>query len=222
MPLITYPFFLDKREKERSERPSKIIKLNSGSSATSERERERDRERERERERNKVIEINDEIVMPSPIIENDRHSSTRSLKDSKKDERSRDRERDREQREREREKESHRNQASDDIIITDVIPSSRSKRDKRREERYRHESSPVDLIEPSTTSTLTSSNKNNEYDRGDRDNRDRDYERNERGRDRDLSSVSNESIGSMPQRRSQDVIEYEKGMCDGNTFLFGA
>lgn len=211
----------DKREKERSERPSKIIKLNSGS-ATSERERDRERsERDTTSGRNitTVIDISNEPVMPTPIIisdrDNDRHSSTRSIKDSKKDERSRDRERDREQRDRERDRESHRSQILDDIIIdaTSSSSSSRSKRDKRREERYRNES-PVEIIE--TTPVPLSSSSKNDYDRNvgnDRDTRDRDYERNERARDRDLSSVSNESIGSMQQqqRRSQDVIEYEKG-----------
>ncbi|XP_058986277.1 THO complex subunit 2 [Musca domestica] len=210
----------DKREKERSERPSKIIKLNS-SSATSERERERERgERDTTSGRNitTVIDISNEPVMPTPIIisdrDNDRHSSTRSIKDSKKDERTRDRERDREQRDRERDRESHRSQILDDIIIdaTSSSSSSRSKRDKRREERYRNES-PVEIIE--TTPVPLSSSSKNDYDRNvgnDRDTRDRDYERNERARDRDLSSVSNESIGSMQQqqRRSQDVIEYEK------------
>ncbi|XP_013100949.2 THO complex subunit 2 [Stomoxys calcitrans] len=200
----------DKREKERSERPSKMIKLNSGSAAI---ERERDRDRDREREsssRNmKVIDISDEPVMPTPLLlaerDSDRHSSTRSLKDSKKDERSRDRDREREQRERERERD--RNQLLEDVIME--ATSTRSKRDKRREERYR-DSQSVEVVEPSAITT-TSSNKN-DYDRGGDRDRDREYERNERGRDRDLSSVSNESIGSMQQqqRRSQDVIEYEK------------
>ncbi|XP_075153160.1 THO complex subunit 2-like protein [Haematobia irritans] len=199
----------DKREKDRPERPPKMIKLSSSSSTATERERDRDRDRDRS---NKIIELNEENSMSTPILiserdTTDRHSSTRSIKDSKKDERSRDRERDREQRERERDRE--RSQLLDDVITETT--SSRSKRDKRREERYR-DSQSVEVVEASISTTTSSSNKN-DYDRNaDRD-RDREYERNvDRARDRDLSSVSNESIGSMqqPQRRSQDVIEYEK------------
>lgn len=85
----------------------------------------------------------------------------------------------------------------------------RSKREKRREDRYRNES-------PTPLDTLDVGAVKHEY--GDRERereRERDYERNERtvrDRDRDLSSVSNESNGSLQQqRRSQDMIEYDKG-----------
>ncbi|XP_065358666.1 THO complex subunit 2 [Calliphora vicina] len=194
---------IEKREKERLERPTKIIKLNSSSSLTSERGGERESSSSN---RLTLIEIKDEpstsnSTSVSHERDLDRHgSSTRSLKDIiKKDERLRERDRDREQRDRERE---HRNQLLEDLEAS----ASRSKREKRREDRYRNESPSME--------TLENVSSKNDYDRGERETRDRDYERNERrdrDRDRDLSSVSNESIGSLqPQRRSQDALEYEK------------
>ncbi|XP_023304562.2 THO complex subunit 2 [Lucilia cuprina] len=199
---------IEKREKERLERPTKIIKLNS-TSTTSERssgvgtgERESSSSN-----RATVIEIKDEpsssnSTTASHERDSDRHgSSTRSLKDIIKKEEGRLRERDREQRDRERE---HRNQLLEDM---ESSSTSRSKREKRREDRYRNES-------PSMENQESASSNKNDYDRSERDTRDRDYERNERerrDRDRDLSSVSNESIGSLQQqRRSQDILEYEK------------
>ena len=145
-----------------------------------------------------TIEIKDEppISIPQPISmvsTLERQSSSRSLKDTKKDERSRDRERDRE---RER---SH----ADELESISIRSSKREKRkEERREERYRGTDSPVVEYEDN----------HHEYEQ----NR---HER-ERGavisstinsRDRDLSSVSNESNGEIIHRRSLEIIEYEKG-----------
>ncbi|KAM7353453.1 THO complex subunit 2-like protein isoform 3-T3 [Cochliomyia hominivorax] len=194
---------IEKREKERLERPTKMIKLNNASSATTERgERESS-----STNRVQIIEIKDEPSSSNSTVASherdfDRHgSSTRSLKDNiKKDERMRERDREREQRDRERE---HRNQLLDMEL---EAATSRSKREKRREDRYRNESPSMDAIE--------SSSSKNDYERVEREPRERDYDRGDRerrDRDRDLSSVSNESIGSLQQqRRSQDVLEYEK------------
>lgn len=182
-----------------------MIKLNSASSSSATTERG---ERESSTSnRVPIIEIKDEPSSSNSTIASherdlDRHgSSTRSLKDSgKKDERIRERDREREQRDRERE---HRNQLLEDMESS----TSRSKREKRREDRYRNESPSMEPAE--------SGSSKNDYDRNERETRDRDYERSDRerrDRDRDLSSVSNESIGSMQQqRRSQDVLDYEKG-----------
>lgn len=193
------------------ERPTKIIKLNSTASASERGERESS-----SLSRVTVIEIKDEPSSSNSTIvlherESDRHgSSTRSLKDnptsnsssSKKDDRIRERDREREQRDRERE---HRNQLLEEMESS----TSRLKREKRREDRYRNESPSVEPLE-SVSSKI-------DYDRSERETRDREYDRSERerrDRDRDLSSVSNESIGSLQQqRRSQDVLEYEKGKC---------
>lgn len=181
----------------------------------------------------------------------ERRSSSRTLKDVKKEERTREREREqrerereiqrerekeREQREREREKEreqrererelrdlrerererEHRSH-NDEIdlagggvgggatigsssTVGSTMISTRSKRDKRRgEERYRLESPALEHIE-----VLEGKHEHHEYER------ERDRER-ERERARDLSSVSNESNGSSMHRRSQDIIEYDKG-----------
>lgn len=201
---------LEKREKDRLERPTKIIKLNSSSTTSASERAERDSSSS---SRLAIIEIKDEPSSSNSAVTStherdlDRHSSTRSLKDTKKDERVRgDRDRDREQRDRERE---HRNQFMEDIESA----ATRLKREKRREERFRIESPSMDAIDNVSSK--------NDYDRSERETRDREYERNERERrdrerDRDLSSVSNESIGSLQQqqRRSQDVLDYEKGKLD--------
>uniref|UniRef100_A0A1A9YUH8 THO complex subunit 2 n=1 Tax=Glossina morsitans morsitans TaxID=37546 RepID=A0A1A9YUH8_GLOMM len=203
----------EKREKERSERPSKIIKLNANTSA------DRERENSAANRNITVIEIKDDFALTnagsvnSSLLttinerDHDRLSSTRSLKEHgiKKEERIRDRERERSERnERERERDL-RSQINEDVEGSAAI---RSKREKRREDRYRNES-------PTPLDTLDVGAVKHEY--GDRERereRERDYERNERtvrDRDRDLSSVSNESNGSLQQqRRSQDMIEYDK------------
>lgn len=168
------------------------------------REREREREREIQREREK---------------EREREQRERE-REKEREQRERERERElRELREREREREREHRSHNDEIDLAgggggggvggaignsitggSTMISTRSKRDKRRgEERYRLESPTLEHIE-----VLEGKHEHHEYER------ERDRER-ERERARDLSSVSNESNGSSMHRRSQDIIEYDKG-----------
>lgn len=179
-----------------------------------------------------VIEIKDDPTVLEERSDHERHSSGSgsgtggvssssriSMKDVvfKKDEqqltrqgREREREREREQREREREHRSLQQQQQIHLIddSTDGI-ETRSKRDKRREDRYRNDSPNLDIaVFDGLINKLSyeRDSRGNDYDRSERI-RDRD-----RDRDRDLSSVSNDSNGSLhQQRRSQDIVDYERG-----------
>lgn len=153
-------------------------------------------------------------------------SSRSSLKETvyKKDESSsqrqaaRERERELRERERERDHRSLQQQQQPIHIIDDSgdgCETRSMKREKRREERYRNDSPAIDITAFDGLINKLGYERDSRGGTGDyeRSERTRDLERDrDRDRDRDLSSVSNDSSCSVHhQRRSQEIVEYERG-----------
>ncbi|KAH8271933.1 hypothetical protein KR044_011838, partial [Drosophila immigrans] len=150
------------------------------------RELERDRERERnEREREREREERHSMSSTRSSQRESNRNNTNSNKERTEAE-LQQRARERAQRERER-----------------LEELKREKSTRREERNHRHELETVDLVAVSSNTNSQQEQQHRHYD---------EYEgrQRERERDRDLSSVSNESNGSLQHRRSHETIEYEK------------
>jgi len=198
-------------------------------SAPSTSERENKRETTQSTASNRSLDVKDELQSITNANNNSSSNGSQTEHRSRELERERDRERDRE-REREREerhslsstrssqRDSSRNNNNKERTEAEVQQRARErtqrleeieaatlraqKREKatRRDERSQHRHDGVETVD------LVAGNTNSSQDH-------RHYEEYEgRQRDRDLSSVSNESNGSLQHRRSHETIDYEKGV----------
>ncbi|XP_034472414.1 THO complex subunit 2 [Drosophila innubila] len=155
----------------------------SNGSQTERRSRELERERDRERDREREREREERHSLSSTRSsqrDNSRNNNNKERTEAEQQQRARE-----------------RTQRLEEIEAATLRAQKREKA-TRRDERSQHRHDGVETVD------LVAGNTNSSQDQ-------RHYEEYEgRHRDRDLSSVSNESNGSLQHRRSHETIDYEK------------